>query len=499
MNRTRAVMTGKLTAVAIGTLLVAAAIPWGVGRFAENWFVSRMEQLGGGAHALLRMRLVRYQRGWLASEAVTRVELGAPGDGFDLVHHIDHLPRLGEGWARVRSTPRWNGPAQARMAHYFGTNAPFSADTVIGFDGALALRLHSPAFSSTLADEPEVRLTWGGAQGDLHADADGRARIRLAMPGLALHGPGVVATFADLRVQGDWQGRPDPTAWSGTTQLSVSAVGLAGPEGGARLRRVEAGLERRDQGDTIALSGRVGIAEGTAVDAGAEEGFRDGAVAVQLDRLDKKALRTYLTRMAALPAALPEAQHTRANTRIALALLADLLEGGPRLRIEHARLTTPNGGFSVSGVLGVERAVSGASADDLLARLRLDLGAEVSAGLLEAWLARDIRPGVEAALLERGATDGALVRELTQRVVRERIADWTTAGILAVDRDRFVLRIALARGHLRVNGIPSDALLPAADALPSLPHGMSRGAHGAGIPLAPRVSGEIASVRERTP
>ncbi len=484
--------------MSIGALLLVAAIPWGVGRLVERTFVTRVEELTGGANALLRMRLVRYERGWLVSEAVHRVELDDASSSFDLVHRIDHLPRVGEGWARVRSVPQWRGAARERMAHYFDDNAPVTVDTVVGFHGNLSMQLRSPAFDRTLAEEPDVRMTWGGAQGELQVSADGKARARLAVPGLAMHGQGVIATFADLRIQGDWQSTPDPAAWSGETQLIVSAIGLSSPEGGARLRHVEAAIERRDRGDTIGLSCRVRIGEGTALDERDREGFRNGVIALHLEQLDKKALRTYLERMSDLPAALPQAQQSRANAQLALVLLADLLEGAPRLRIEQAGLTTAKGGFSATGVLGFDPERPGTSESDLLARLRLELGVDVSASLLEAWLSRDTYRGVEAALLERGGeVDEALAQELTQRFVRERIDTWTAAGMVVADRDRYKVQIQLARGHLRVNGVPSDALL-SSDRMEDVPAGASSlSPHGQGAAPQLHISGEIASVPDK--
>lgn len=486
-------MKKKVTGVSIGALLVLAAIPWGVGHLVEHVLCERVERLAAGADAMLRTRLVRYERGWLTSKAVHRVEL-VNATAFEIHHVADHLPRVGEGWARVRSVPLLSADAQALADHYFGSSAPMTADTVVGFDGSLSVSLRSPAFAKALTDEPDVRFTWGGAQGSLHVDSRGSARMLFEVPGLAMHGQGVVATFADLRVDGDWRSTAD--AWSGRTSMSVSAIGLSSPEGGARLRRLEAAFEREDLGKTIALSCRVRVGEGTSLDAGAEDGFRDGAIDIHLDRLGKEALRTYLERMARLPAALPESEQTRVNARMALALLADLLEGAPRLRIERARLTTPNGSFAASGVLAIDPVHAGAGDRDLLSRLRLDARVEVSARLLEGWMARDTYRGVSAALLERsGEVDEQFARDLTERFVRERIEVWTSAGILAADRDRYRVQIDLARGHLRVNGVPSDALLPGRSADP----GPAPGDIGTTRFVPPRrpsapVSGQIASV-----
>ncbi len=490
----------KVTGVSIGLLLVIAAIPWVVGRSVEHAFITRLERLAGGADAALQVRLVRYDRGWLTSEAVHRVMWGDAPGSFDIVHRFDHLPRLGEGWARVRSVPEWNGRADEIVRHYFGSSPAVRVDTVIGFDGALLMSLHSPAFAKPLADEPDVRFTWGGAEGWMRVDAQGKARLQVNVPGLAMHGQGVVATFADLRMDGDWQGAPDPASWSGRTLISVSAIGLSSPEGGARLRLVETELERQDQGDSIALAARMRVGEGTALGEGADEGFREGELALHLDGLGKEALRTYLERMANLPPVLAPQDQARANAHMALALFADLLEGAPQLRIERARLTTPNGSFSAVGVLGIDATSPAGVAGGLFSRLRLDARVDVSARLLEGWLARDTFRGVEAALLERsGEVDAQLARELTERFVRERIDAWTAAGILAPDRDRYRVRIKLAQGHLSVNGVPSDTLLPSGSAGSAPLELPGAAAPGQAPATLSAVSGEMAAVTPRRP
>jgi len=497
----------KVIGVSIGVLLVAAAIPWYVGRIVEDRFVGRIEQLMGGTAGVLGVSLLRYDRGWFASEAVHRINPGGdPSASFEVHHRIDHLPRLREGWARVHSFPVWSAGGRDTARYYFGDSAPVTLESVVGFDGALDVTLHSPAFGKALEDEPDMRFTWGGAQGWLRVDREGKARMQLKVPGLALHGQGVVATFADLKLDGDWRGSADPAAWSGKTLLSVSAVGLSSPEGGARLRHVEAGLERRDEGETIAMSVRLRVGEGSALGEGGvpaqdgDEGFREAALDLHLDRLGKRALRTYVERMSQLPAVLPEEEHTRVNAGMALALLADLLEGEPELRIERARLTTPNGSFSAAGVLTVDPAQADPAGSDLLSRLRLHVRVDVSEKLLEGWLARDTYRGVEAALRERsGEVDEQLARELTGRFVRERIEGWTAAGILATDRDRYLVKIDLARGHLSVNGVPSDALLPAPRLDPAAGGEPDRAGPRSARATPSPDSGEMSPVHDRRP
>jgi len=486
--------------VSIGALAVAATIPWGVGRLAEHRFVQALQRAAGGADAMARVRLVRYERGWLSSSAVHRVALTDDAAGvFEIHHRIDHLPRLGEGLARVQSRPEWTGDMKDAVAHYFGEDAPLSADTVVGFDGSLTMTMHSPAFDKALAEEPAVRVTWGGAQGSLHIDAAGRANMRLNVPGLAMHGQGVVATFADMRVEGQWVGTQDPGAWSGETLLKVSAIGLSSPQGGARLRHVEAAVERRDQGQTIRLAGRLRIGEGNTLESEDEDSFREAVLELELDGLDKKALSAYADRVAQSSRPLPEAQQARANAQLALALLGDLLQGAPELRIRRLGLITPQGSFTASGALGIQAVHSGEGDADLLSRLRLDGQIDISVALLEGWLARDTYRGVQAALMERGGeVDETLARELTQRFVRERIQSWASSGILATDRDRYTVQVKLAHGHLSVNDVPSDELLPShsPDALlDSLEQAAARGSPATHA----RVSGEIPPVHNRRP
>jgi len=490
----------KVIGVSIGALALAATIPWGVGRLAEHRFVEALGRAAGGADAMARMRLVRYERGWLSSSAVHRVALTDNAAGvFEIHHRIDHLPRLGEGLARVHSSPEWTGDMKDAVAYYFGADAPLSAETVVGFDGSVTMTLRSPAFNKPLAEEPGVKVTWGGAQGTLHIDAAGKADMRLNVPGLAMHGHGVVATFADMRVQGQWVGTQDPGAWSGKTVLKVSAIGLSSPQGGARLRHVETAIERRDRGETIRLAGRLRIGEGNTLESEDEDSFREAVLELELDGLDKKALAAYANRVGQSPRPLPQSQQARVNAQLALALLGDLLQGAPELRIRQLGLITPQGSFTASGVLGIEAVQAGESNADLLTRLRLDGQIDVSVALLEGWLARDTYRGVQAALMERGGeVDETLARELTQRFVRERIESWASSGILATDRDRYKVQVKLAHGHLRVNGVLSDELLPS-HSPDALLDGLEKTAAPGPHATRARVSGEIPPVHNRRP
>ncbi|MCW5620359.1 MAG: DUF945 family protein [Burkholderiales bacterium] len=439
---------------AIGVLALAVAVPWGAGWIAGQRFLSGLEHLAGSA--MLDLSLVSYQRGWLSSTAVHRLESpGTAHETLEIHHRIEHFPFSGAGLARISSAPQWPYATQTTIAYYFGASPPVSAQTLVGMDGSLAMTLHSPAFGKPLLQDPAIKLTWGGARGSLRYAPSGATRVELQVPGLAMQGQGVVATFADLRLEGD-SGAVSDAGWTGQALLKVSAIGLSSPQGGARLRHLETVLQRHDQGDMVRLGYRLNIGEGTALGADGErdDSFRDGVLEVELDRIDRQALQRYLQRVAHGP---PEAR-----AQLALAFLGELLQGAPELRIERVGLHTSQGTLSASGIAGLTGAQpDGGAVVDLLSRMRLDGDIDVSAALLEGWLSRDTYRGVTAALYARNAeVDEALAHALTRRFVRERIAAWSASGMLAAERDRYRMRVNLMHGHLSINGVPRDDLLP---------------------------------------
>src|SRR5699024_1193923 len=105
--------------------------------------------------------IVRYERGWFTSDAVTKTNWD---DQTSVVvhHHITHGPYIGPGWATVESIPEFaNVPT---VTYFFGDRTPVTFNTRFAFDGSVVISAHSPAFTKPAPDGSAEKITWGGAQ-----------------------------------------------------------------------------------------------------------------------------------------------------------------------------------------------------------------------------------------------------------------------------------------------------------------------------------------------
>jgi hypothetical protein len=95
----------------------------------------RRRDLGSGKQSPLAVSYTRFERGWLKSEAVSRIAVKAdPSIYFEVRHEISHMPNRA-GWVRVHSVPQLSGVVKANLDYYFGGQPPIAVDTVVGYDG----------------------------------------------------------------------------------------------------------------------------------------------------------------------------------------------------------------------------------------------------------------------------------------------------------------------------------------------------------------------------
>jgi hypothetical protein len=139
--------------------------------------------------------------------ALHRVSLKADPDVYFDVHHaIDHLPDPRAGLIHMRSTPRWPQQVQAAADYYFAKQPALTVDTVVDFEHNVAVRIASPAFSRPLLTQPDVKLTWGGAQGTLRFSSGSKMKLYMSMPRLGFDGGGTVADLTRASLQGEDHG-----------------------------------------------------------------------------------------------------------------------------------------------------------------------------------------------------------------------------------------------------------------------------------------------------
>lgn len=459
----------KKVGIALGVVLAlaavaAAAMPWYLGVEAERRFREGLADSSGGSSPLA-LKLVRYERGWLASTALHRVSLKAdPTVYFDVQHDIDHLPDPDEGLIHMRSTPRWPQQVQAAADYYFAKQPALTVDTLVDFDRNVAVRIASPAFSRPLLTQPDVKLTWGGAQGTLSFSAGSKMKLDMSMPRLAFEGGGTVADFTRASLRGEWTTAQSQLDWQGETRMAIGQVTLESPAGGGVLKGLETTMFQRNQGKTIlvgyAFKVKEGIATGVGVD---QQGFTDAVVEVELDRLDKKALSRYFDDVSnAEQTGVSNEAQTRLAAQLWLGLMNELLKGSPEMRIKQLGIKTAGGALSGSAMLGFDGKdfTRAASPVELLARTTFSGSAEASAVLLRSWMAKDARAQAIKVLAEQGTyPDDAQVRQFSELLVQQQLAALEATGLLKPEGDKFVLRAELASGRLMLNGNAADQLL----------------------------------------
>jgi uncharacterized protein YdgA (DUF945 family) len=444
----------------------AAAFPWYLGRQAEQRFLAGLKHPALGENSAVAVSLVQYERGWLNSSAVHRVALKADPDVYFDVHHaIGHLPDPERGLVTVHSTPRWPQKVQAAADYYFGNRPALSVHTVVDFERNVSMTLESPAFSKPMLTRPEVKLTWGGGSGRISVTGPARVAVTFDLPRVQVDGSALSATFADMKVQGDWDVTGNQAEWSGQTSMGIGELSLASPFGSASLKGVDSSVVQRNQGATVLVGYTLKVREGLTAAAGEQaQGFRDAVLEIELDRLDKQVLAKYFDDVAdAERAAVSPQAHQRLAAQLAMSMMSELLKGSPEMRVKKLGMTMAKGSLSGSAVLGFDGSGmgQGGAPAEMLSRVRFSGSAELSTTLLQAWLEKQARAQASSALTAQGAPpEEARVHALTQQIAQQTLAGLEASGLLKAEGDKFVVRAELTAGSLSINGMAGDQFLP---------------------------------------
>lgn len=238
-----------ITVLALVAAIAAVAAPYLIGLRVETLFHQHVARLS--AQTGYPIDVVRYERGWLHAQAVTRIDL--PDDvTITLQHRITHGPYAVFAWATVKTTPRFNDIPM--LTYFFGDKPPVTITTRFAFDGTVITHARSPAFSKTTRARPDRTVTWGGAEAAVRFDGE-RLHYRLTAPKLALSGPDGRLSITGTRLTGSGgRGvRPgqSPTAinWHTQTRARIQEFVLRSKDLHARASlswQVETGLNQDD-------------------------------------------------------------------------------------------------------------------------------------------------------------------------------------------------------------------------------------------------------------
>lgn len=439
-------MTGKRL-ILIPALLAAALVPawpawlgWQADRHLAAYQGGRMGDL------VVDHSLESFERGWLESSATSRMRVTTGGGDlhFDVRHRIRH----GFGGYVVESLPVYPAGVAERLEAIFGEDAPLSVTTYPSATGDSAeIRMHSPAFSAALPDDPDVRMDSAGLDGVFHVDA-GRLSGRIRAPGFTLHDDaGRLALQGQvLELELAEPGNRVADAW---IEYRVEALELSAP--GKRepisLERLRVRSAQQRQGDFL----EVGLDMGFAGLATHGWEASQGDLRLRLGPLHAATYDALLRDLERLP---EQAADAAAPGELAGPVLMEHLPGllahSPALNLEPFRVQLPSGSVEIALEFGFDGGDAEAATEAPLQRIRL-------IGHLRA--GRDVSEELAGfiGLQAMGGQGDAAVDPETRRLLaaplgRGMIRGLVEDGYLEADGDGYRADVRMEDGRLIVNG-----------------------------------------------
>ena len=488
----------KLVAVSVGILAGAAsAAPWYNGLRTEQKMRADIETLGADKQSPVTISYTRFERGWLASEAVSRIALKAdPKLYVDVRHQISHVPDRAS-WVRMHSVPQWTGELKAELDYYFSGQAPISVDTVFNYDGSRVSHFVSPAFTKPLHQQPETTVTWGGMQGNLTVDTQEQWVANATVPTLAVEGGDAQAVLTGVKVEGAWDMHGAAIDWQGETKLGVGEFRYVTTLQQVAVKDLVGSVSQHSKGNNVQLGYALRVGSGSAAHAGdASQSISNAVLELEFANLNKAALAKYFGDFGnAEKLDITPEQRGRLALQLAMKLGMDLLRGSPELRVKQLGVETPAG-----SVLAHASVVFDGSSlpempvpADLMTRLKAKADVKISGTLLRTQLQHRVRPQVEVALRQQGGVGTEEnIRAMSDKVIEEQLKSLTDAGLLRTSGQDFTVDAQFAMGQMLVNGAPANQLFGGmfgAPSSPATPPGHAPGGEAA-VPADPAALAE---------
>ncbi len=443
---------------------VAAATPWYVGYQARADLNEWIAKANAAPDATYTISIASYDRGWRRSVAIVRVAaLGDSKTYLDLRHRIQHGPDPRFGWLAVDVTPMLEGETLAALQPFFGDDPAFTVAGQQGFDGVWRMTIASPAFDKPLKSGGSATLAWGGASGTGTITPDGRLVFAVTAPRLALLASDGSFELAGLKLESDGVFSSFDALWSGTLTLGFKQITGAGGAGELAVRDASFVTTQKDQGATVGLGFALKVgAVRWAAEKAKPQTASDIVWEVELDRLDKQAIRRYSKAVAALQTRnLPPIAIAEGAQGAVMQLASDLVRGAPVLRLKRAGFSTEDGAFSAEGAVTFEAggAAPQAALLDSLQRVKFKGSAKVGRRLLQTAIAERSRETARAQLEARGydASEESL-KLAADRIAEAQIQSFEQAGLVRVEGADLAVEAAWEKGELTINGKPAEGL-----------------------------------------
>lgn len=347
-------MSNRLLAAA------AALVVVGVGLLSAPFFTgNKMEQSFrelARAYAktgALELYLVSYERGFYASDAVTRLQV--PGKGgeamvLELHHHIVHGMGLGGlNYGEVTTTLAPESELGAAARTFFGDKPPLRLVTVFGLAGAVGGRIYSPPVESKIDEaKGSGTLNWLGVSGE-YSVGQTAGTMQLNMPGFVADGSAsgnvAQASMSNVTVAVDMFKGEESGAWMGKSATAVGSIAVDMAGKSIKLNNMSFSGESSEKDGTVTMSVSYSLGGFSADDVE----IKDFALRISINNIDAAALKAYSEAMDQASAASEEEQ--MALMMQSMQLLPKLLARRPALNIDEARLKYNGAPVLVSGGL----------------------------------------------------------------------------------------------------------------------------------------------------
>jgi uncharacterized protein YdgA (DUF945 family) len=465
----------KLVVSSIAILAGAAcAAPWYNGVQTEQKMRAELETLAADKQAPFTISITRFDHGWLASQAVSRVALKADQNiHVDVRHEIAHIPDR-TSWVRVHSVPQWTGDVKAQLDYYFNGQPPLVVDTVYNYDGTRVSQFASPAFTKPLPQRPETTVTWGGMQGTLTLDGDAHYAGTATVPTLSVDAGDGQATLTGLKMDGSWDAHGTAIDWQGDIKLAIAEFRYVTALTQVAAKDIGGSAYQHSKGNNIQIGYALRVGSGSSAHAGeASQSLSNAILELEFDKLSKAAMSKYLSDFSNIEklGIAPEAR-ARLATQLVMKLGTDLLRGSPEVHLKKLGVETPSGSFLAHATVTFDgnNMTEMSMPSELLTRLKAKADVKISGTLLRAQLKNRVRPQVEVALREQGGVGTEEnIRAMSEKVIEDQLKGYTDAGVLRAAGADYTVDAEFALGQMLVNGLPANQMLGGLFGAPAAP------------------------------
>jgi len=451
----------KWVAGGAGIVLAAcAALPWYMGTKAEETFREYAAQPADAAQSPVSVKILRYDRGWLSSSALTRISLVADSNvHVDVRHEISQLPHPGGSLVQVHSVPQFSSGVREELNYYFGAQAPFSVDTSVRYNGERITTVSSPAFEKPMRNVPGTTLHWGGLKGTVSIDAQHRLTATARLAGLRVTGEMMSGELGAFTMEANWRVEGAVLDWEGDTKLALERLTYSALGSQGSLDRLAVSFYQRNQGNNANFGyllrvGAVKVAHGSA----AEQSYSNGVLELEVANINRKVLAQFVD--AAGGGA--ESRPAKLSPQQTMEIAAELLRSSPTITLKQLAVETPKGTVSAQATVSFDgkdlQAVQ--FSPQLIERVRMKATLSISDGLLSSELQRKTGSQMEIGLSRPEAgSGGADPNAMSQDPTGDQIKRLTDAGFLRAQGSQLIIDAELVSGRFMINGQPADQLL----------------------------------------